>query len=185
MGEVTELLHRAADGDADAGERVLEAMYAELRRLARARLGRSELTLTDATSLVHEFYLRLQASGELAFADRRHFLAYASRVMRSIVVDQYRAREAQRRGGEHTHVPLATDVLDSVGAIEGDVLGIHDALARLEAVDARLASIVQMRYFGGFEEAEIASALGISTRTVKRDWQKARLVLAAMLQPSP
>ena len=185
MGEVTELLHRAAAGDKAAAEGAFEAMYAELRRLARARVGRSDLTLVDATSLVHEFYLRLQAAGELDFNDRGHFLAYASRAMRSIVVDHYRARGRERRGGDHAHVPLDTDVLESAGAIEGDVLGIHEALERLEAVDARLAGVVQMRYFGGFGEEEIASALGISTRSVKRDWQKARLVLAAMLgQPS-
>lgn len=185
--QVTALLRQAAQGDAEAAARVIEAMYAELRRLARGRLARSaDFTLLDATSLVHEFYLRMQAIEGLDFADRGHFLAYASRAMRSIVVDTARERGAQRR--DHAlDEPLDTTLAESLPAPgeTPDVLGVHAALEELERVDPRLASVVEMRFFGGFSEAEIATALAVTERTVQRDWRKARLVLGAMLGKRP
>jgi RNA polymerase sigma factor (TIGR02999 family) len=141
------------------------------------------MTLLDATSLVHEFYLRLQSTGELEFPDRRHFFAYASKAMRSIVIDAVRDRLAQRRGGGAGEVALDTGIEEMIAAPGTDILGVHAALDELEQVDARLASVVEMRYFGGFSEAEIAEALEVTERTVQRDWHKARLLLAAMLRP--
>ena len=184
MGEITELLRAASKGDAAAADRVMQAMYGELHRLAKSRMARSggDFTLLDATSLVHEFYLRLQGAGELDFPDRGHFLAYASRVMRSIVVDVVRERGAARRDAAKD-VPLDTNLGEILGAPGTDVVGVHDALLELERVDARLASVVEMRFFGGFSEAEIAEALGVNERTVQRDWKKASLLLGAMIAP--
>lgn len=183
MADITNLLRAAGSGDSRAGEQVIVLMYDDLRRLARSRLRRSgELTLLDTTSLVHEAYLRFQRAGELDFADRRHFLAYASRVMHTIVIDLVRARMADRRGGEAVHVTLNTAIGDSVPAKDDEVLRVHEALEELAAVDARLAQVVEMRYFGGLSEAEIAECLEVTERTVQRDWRKARLFLSAALK---
>jgi RNA polymerase sigma factor (TIGR02999 family) len=181
--DITRLLRAAREGDSGASEQVVRATYDELRRLARSRLRRGgELTLLDATSLVHEFYLRLDQAKELDFADRRYFLGYAARVMRNIVIDLIRERRAARHGGEHERVTLDTEVAEAVGAGEEDVMRIHEALEELAQMDARLVGVVEMRYFAGFSEAEIATALGVTERTVQRDWQKARMLLAILLR---
>ncbi len=118
----------------------------------------------------------------LALEDRNHFFAYASRVMRSVIVDFARARLAARRGGAAEHVVLDTALGEKLGAPETDVLRIHEALEVLAQADARLAQVVEMRYFGGLSESEIVQALDVSERTVRRDWDKALLVLQAALQ---
>jgi RNA polymerase sigma factor (TIGR02999 family) len=181
--DITRLLRAAREGDSRASEEVLRAMYDELRRLARSRLHRSgEITLLDATSLVHEFYLRLDQAKDVDFADRRYFLGYAARVMRNIVIDLIRERQAARHGGDHDHVTLDTAVAAAIGGGEEQVMRIHEALDELAEVDERLVGVVEMRYFAGFSEAEIASALGVTERTVQRDWHKARMLLATLLQ---
>jgi len=180
---ITLLLKAASQGDAQAGERVLERLYAELRRLARQRLRQAgEPTALNPTALVHESWLRLHQAGELDFADRGRFLAYAAKVMHSIVIDQIRARQAQRRGGDYQQVTLNTAVAELPAQGEDQVLRVHEALEELAALDERLARVVEMRYFGGLLEAEIAQALGVTERTVQRDWQKARLFLATALR---
>ncbi|MBQ0931429.1 sigma-70 family RNA polymerase sigma factor [Ideonella sp. 4Y16] len=158
-------------------------LYQDLRRLARARLRRSEgVTLLDTTSLVHESWLRLR---RLDAADlpggEGQFLAYASRVMRLVVIDFVRQRRAERRGGDQLHVTLSTEVADAVAVSDEQVLGIHEALEALAQVDPRLVRIVEMRCFGGLDEQTIAQSLGVTDRTVRRDWQKARLLLKAQL----
>jgi RNA polymerase sigma factor (TIGR02999 family) len=183
MSDITILLKAAGAGDNQAGERVIALLYDELRRLAASRLRRSgEMTLLDTTSLVHEAWLRFQRAGELDFADRGHFLAYAAKVMRSIVIDAVRSRQADRHGGQALHVTLNTAVGDSVATGEDEVLRIHEALEELASVDPRLGQVVEMRYFGGLSESEIAGCLGLTERTVQRDWQKARLFLADALK---
>jgi RNA polymerase sigma factor (TIGR02999 family) len=182
MSEITTLLRAAAAGDRAAADRAYALLYADLRRLARSRLRRSgEVTQLDTTALVHESFLRLNGGGA-AFPDRHHFLAYAARVMRSVVVDLVRARQAERRGGGVEHVTLNTTVVDAAGASGDEVLRVHEALGELAAVDARAAEVVEMRYFGGLAEAEIALALGVTERTVQRDWHKARLFLAIAIK---
>ncbi|MBI5719774.1 MAG: sigma-70 family RNA polymerase sigma factor [Burkholderiales bacterium] len=182
MSEITKLLQAAGGGDREAADRAYALLYADLRRLAHSRLRREgAYTLLDTTALVHESYLRLHGAAEPGFAGRDQFLAYAARVMRSVVVDLVRARQAERRGGGADHVTLSTTLADShsghaTGADE--VLQVHEALEALQAQDARLASVVEMRYFGGLSEREIAQAMGVTERTVQRDWQKARLFLA-------
>lgn len=183
MAELTLLLAAARQGDPEAAGKAFSLLYDDLRRLARSRLRQHQtMTLLDTTSLVHESYLKLVGADALPVADRHHFFTYAARVMRSVIVDFARARQAERRGGDAEHVVLDTLLSDKVAAEpETDVLRVHEALEVLAQADARLAQIVEMRYFGGLSEVEIAEALGVSERTVRRDWEKARLLLMAAL----
>lgn len=158
------------------------ALYRELRRLARSKLARGgRHSLLDTSALVHESYLRMQREGGVALRDREHFLAYAAATMRSIVVDHIRRRNTGRRGGDAEHVTLDTRAARQVGASDDEVLAVHEALEILTEVDARLVQVVEMRYFVGLSDAEIGSALGVNERTVRRDWVRARLLLADML----
>lgn len=181
MSEITHLLKAARLGDRAAADEVMARLYADLQRLARQRLQQSGDVSLNATALVHESYLRLQRTGGLDFPDRGHFLAYAARVMHSVVIDQVRARQAERRGGGLQAVTFDTAIAELAPQADDDVLRVHEALAELTAVDARLAAVVEMRYFGGLLESEIALALGVTERTVQRDWQKARLFLSLAL----
>jgi RNA polymerase sigma factor (TIGR02999 family) len=157
-------------------------LYNELRRLARSRLAAGgRHTLLDTASLVHEAYLRMQRDGGVSLNDREHFLAYAATTMRSVVIDFVRRRNADRRGGGVEHVTLDTRAAEQLGASDEEILAVHDALETLAKVDPRLVSVVEMRYFAGLSDAEIAAALGLSDRTVRRDWDRARLLLAEML----
>lgn len=158
------------------------ALYRELRRLARSKLARGgRHSLLDTSALVHESFLRMQRDGGVALRDREHFLAYAATTMRSIVVDHIRRRNSGRRGGDAEHVTLDTRAARQVGASDDEVLAVHEALEILADVDARLVQVVEMRYFVGLSDAEIGSALGVNERTVRRDWVRARLLLADML----
>jgi len=183
MSELTLLLAAARRGDQNAAAEVFGMLYEDLRRLARSRLRQHQtITMLDTTSLVHESYLKLVGAESLPVEDRHHFFAYAARVMRSVIVDFARARLAERRGGDAQHVVLDTALGAQLAAPETDALRVHDALEVLAQADARLAQVVEMRYFGGLTESEIAEALGLSERTVRRDWEKARLLLLAALQ---
>ena len=169
-------------GKPGAQEQLFAAAYPELRQLARSRLrdgGRG--TLLDTTVLVHESFLRFVNGTGLRADNRRAFFGYASQVMRSVIIDAVRERQALRRGGDLMHQTLDTHVADSTPAEEAEVLQVHEALEALAAAEPRLAKVVEMRYFGGYSEAEIAEALEITDRTVRRDWDKARLLLGAML----
>ena len=180
--QITQLLASAREGDQNAAGAVFTLLYDELHRLARAKLRQHQsMTLLDTTSLLHESYLKLVGAEALPVADRHHFFAYAARVMRSVIVDFARARAAERRGGEAVHVVLDTVMSEKIAAPENDVLCVHRALEVLEQADARLAQIVEMRYFGGLSDLEIAQTMGISERTVRRGWEKARLLLLAVL----
>jgi RNA polymerase sigma factor (TIGR02999 family) len=121
-------------------------------------------------------------AGHLNVTDRAHFLAYAARVMRAIIVDFVRQRLAHRRGGGSQQVPLQTDIAASVPTREETVLRVNEALEALAKVDERLVQVVEMRYFAGVSEQDIAVALGVTERTVRRDWQKARLLLLTAFQ---
>lgn len=185
--EITQLLQAAGSGDAVAVDAVVARLYAELRELAHSQLRKAgSFTLLDTTALVHESYLRLHGSAGsgASFSDRRQFFAYAARAMHSVVVDLVRARQAARRGGRVEHVPLDTQAAAGLvdEAADGEILRVHEALDELAAIDARLARVVEMRYFGGLSEAEIAQALDLTERTVQRDWHKARLLLALSLR---
>jgi RNA polymerase sigma factor (TIGR02999 family) len=182
MSQLTELLGRVQAGDAGARDALFAAAYGELHRLAHARLrdgGRD--SVLDTTCLVHESYLRFVRAGELRAEDRRAFFAYASQVMRSVIINSVRERVAQKRGGEQAPLTLSHG-LGAQADPEQTVLAVHEALERLEQADPRLAQVAQMRYFGGYSEQEIAETLGVTERTVQRDWEKARLILAAALR---
>jgi RNA polymerase sigma factor (TIGR02999 family) len=180
---LTSLIRRAATGDAEAADRLFAATYHDLIRLARRRLaagGRN--TVLDTGSLVHESYLRFANSGALRLEDRHHFLGWAGRVMRSVIVDMARRRSAARRGGAMPRVTLTTGIADGRGGSPDEILRVHDALDHLSTLDARLAQVVELRYFGGLTESEIAQVLGVTDRTVRRDWEKARLLLREALK---
>jgi RNA polymerase sigma factor (TIGR02999 family) len=179
---LTVLLARVSTGDRAARDALFAAVYPELRRLAHARLyGGGRNTVLDTTALVHESYLRLVNTGELGFDDRRAFFGYASRVMRSVIVDSARARQAERRGGDADEVTLGSEPALQVAHDEDAILQVHAALEQLERSDARVAQMVEMRYFGGYSDKEIAETLEVTERTVQRDWEKARLLLRALL----
>jgi RNA polymerase sigma factor (TIGR02999 family) len=183
MEQLTELLVRMRAGDNEARNAVFSTAYKELHRLARARLrdgGRN--TVLDTTSLVHECYLRFVHAGELRADDRRAFFAYASQVMRSVIVNSAKERLAQKRGGDLKQVTLSTELAANLVSGEETVLKVHEALEVLEQADARLAEVAQMRYFGGYSEQEIAETLGVTERTVRRDWERARAMLMAALR---
>src|SRR5260221_4278216 len=170
------------EGGNEAAQDLFSLLYNDLRRLAHARLQRNEpITLLDTTSLVHETFLRVLKSGRIEASARPSFMAYAAQVMRSIIVDFVRQRHAERRGGNDARVPLDA-AAESVPSAEEEVLRVSEALDELAKVDARLVKIVEMRYFAGFTEEDIALALGINERTVRRDWQKSRLLLFIALQ---
>jgi RNA polymerase sigma factor (TIGR02999 family) len=183
MGDVTGLIARARDGDPQALGSLFELLYPDLRRIAHARLDPHQRdAVMDTTMLVHECYLKFVGASRLAPEDRNHFLAYAASAMRSIIVDAARAKLAQRRGGDAPHVTLNTAVADEVPAAENEILDVHAALEDLARLDRRLAQVVEMRYFGGMTDEDIGAALGITDRTVRRDWEKARLLLASALR---
>lgn len=180
MGEMTLLLARVAAGDGGAHDALYRLMYPELMRLARGHLGRAGTMSLDSHALVHECYMRLPEGAELPHESRRAFFAYASKVMHSVVIDYLRERGAQKRGGDGESVTLS-GVADSLFA-EHSVLEIEDALAALARVDERAFRVVEMRYFAGMREEDIAGVLDISLATVGRDWRKARAFLYERLR---
>ncbi len=183
MSDVTSLLFAARNDDSQAMNRLFEVLYDDLRLLAHAKLRRAApMTVLDTTALVHESYLRFLRTGDLKVEDRPHFLAYAARVMRSIVVDLIRSRLADRHGGDALHVTLNTEIAESASVREDEVIMVNDALEELATIDPRLVKVVEMRYFAGMSEDEIAESLGVSVRTVERDWEKARLFLYRALR---
>jgi RNA polymerase sigma factor (TIGR02999 family) len=166
----------------DAIEALWAELYPELRRLARARLRRgSQNDLLETTGLVNEVYVRMEGAVALREASPEKFLAYAARAMRSVVIDMARERQALRRGGDLQPVTLNNAVIEGV-AETATPLHIDEALTELARLDKRLSDIVEMRYFGGFTDAEIATALGVSERTIRRDWLKASALLRSMLR---
>lgn len=155
--------------------------YEDLKQLARARLRRSgRSTLLDTTALVNEAFTRLASEARMQLEHRGQFFAYSARVMHSVIVDLVREAQAARRGGDPLRITLNTAICEAAAA-EDDPLQIDEALKLLAEVEPRLAQVVEMRYFGGFTEVEVAEALGLTERTVRRDWQRARAVLRSML----
>lgn len=180
--QVMALLAAIRRGESGAADELVCLLYPDLRQMAHARLRRSgHLTLLDTTGLVHEAYLRLFKAGTLEAEDRSQFMAYAARVMRSVVVDFVRRRAADRRGGDVVHVGLDDPAAGVSDPREREVVRIDEALQELAAIDERLVRVVEMRYFAGMTEDQVADALGLSRRSVARDWEKARLFLAATL----
>lgn len=155
------------------------AVYAELKTLARLRIRDTDSRLIDTTALVHESWLKLSAVKTLKIDNRSQFFAYAAKVMRSVIVDIAKTRGRQKRGGGIGDVTLDTSAGDAMPAAEP--VRLDEALRELEQRVPRLGQVVELRYFGGLTEGEIADVLGVNERTVRRDWEKARLLLREIL----
>jgi len=182
--DITLLLDAARGGDRSALDNVLARLYSELHSMARRQLAGQHGQTLDATALVHEAYLKLIGRNAAQFDDRAHFFAYAASAMRSVVVDYARQRLAQKRGGDLHRVTELPEEVEGGLRLDEETLGLDTALTRLAAVDERLAQVVEMRYFAGLSELEIAALLKRSERSIRRDWQKARLFLLASLKDS-
>jgi RNA polymerase sigma factor (TIGR02999 family) len=175
--DITALLASARAGDAAARDRAITALHRELSRLARSKLNaESTLTNLDATALVNECWIRLAQGAPGRWENRRSFLAYAARAMRSVIVDVARERNAQKRGSGVREVTLTTGVAEDIFARD-EIEPLEAALQGLGKVDAQLLQIVEMRYFAGLTVDDVAAELGLSAMTVKRKWQSARAFL--------
>lgn len=171
--EITQLLERAGSGDPDAGSRLIEAVYTELRGMAHRQLQREHgFRTVSTTELVHEAYLKI-AGPDMPAESRAHFFSAASRAMRQVLIDMARKRNADKRGGDVRPVTLDAERLE-IEACAEELLVLDEALTDLALLDPRLGKIVEFRFFGGLSVEETAFALGVSPRTVKRDWRKAR-----------
>ncbi|MFN0182644.1 MAG: ECF-type sigma factor [Aquabacterium sp.] len=173
-GDVTQWLAQLDAPDAEASSRLFELLYDELRRLARSHIRRENPGHTlSATGLAHEAWFRMADQNRTQWKNRGHFLAVASTMMRRILVNHELARRAAKRDAEL--VPVTLSGLENIGdAPDADLVRVHEALLAFEPVDARAAKVVELRFFGGLENEEVAEALGISLATVKRDWAVAR-----------
>ncbi len=179
--DITRLLLDWKDGSDEAFETLVGVMYDELRLLARRNLRQKGGSLTLNTSgLVHEAYLKLADHSRLGLENRGHFLAVYSKVMRNILIDMARSRAAVKRGGNLSSVPLDDNHLQ-IDAQAHELLALNDALTRLTDLDERLGQTVECRFFAGLTEAETAEAMGISDRTVRRNWTKAKTLLQQYL----
>lgn len=181
MSEITVLLGQAREGDPLAWDRVVQLLYADLKRLARnASMDGGQ----EVTALVHDCYLRMCRSGADAIANRAHFLSLAAMAMRQLVINHARDRVAQKRGGGQMHTTLGKADLDlsaSASAEAEELLEIDTALKRLADTDKRLVQAVECRLFAGLSEEETATAMGVSLRTSQRLWQEARTHLRMLL----
>jgi len=175
--EITAILREWCNGDREAAEQLFPLVYGELKRQARFFLSRERADHTlQPTALVHEAYLRLVDQTFLRAENRQHFFAIASRLMRQILVDYARRKNAEKRGGAARRLSLdETGILPE--QVAGDLLVLDEALERLAALDERKSKVVEMRFFGGMNETEIAEVLAVNERTVRRDWQFAKLWL--------
>jgi RNA polymerase sigma-70 factor (ECF subfamily) len=175
-GQVAEFLQRWAQGDEEALAALVPVVYKELRRLAHFHLKSERASHTlQSTALVNEAFLRLVGGAPALLQNRAHFIAVASRLMRQILVDYARSRGANKRDGGH-RIALE-DFADRSGAAEAPLTAVDTALDELSRVDERQAKVVEMKFFGGLSEPEIAQVLGISLATVERDWRTARIWL--------
>jgi RNA polymerase sigma factor (TIGR02999 family) len=179
--DLTLLLDEWHAGDEEAGRKLIAAVYRELRNLATVFLRReSNANTLQPTALVNELCVLMLSRPVVSCENRLHFLHLAAQQMRRLIVDHARRRNGLKRGGGQPHVPLE-EARDHKVALDARIAEINDALTRLEQLDARPAAVVEMRYFGGLTEQEIADVLGISVATVKRDWEFARSWLLAQL----
>ena len=179
--DITQLLIDLRGGQASM-DRLLPIVYEELRRIARRQLGaeRPDHTLST-TALVHEAYLRMADQTRLGWQDRAHFFAASAQAMRRILVDYARRHRAEKRGGGRAQVTL-DDAMAAAGERADQLVALDEALTRLAAMDPRLARVVECRFFAGLTEEETAEALGVTARTVRRDWVKAKGWLLAELK---
>ncbi|MEO8679911.1 MAG: ECF-type sigma factor [Vicinamibacterales bacterium] len=175
--DLTSLIAEAERGDRAAADALFTALYEELHRMARRELSKRGAGVTlGATTLLHDAYLDISAREGAAFPDRNRFMAYAARVMRGLIIDYVRSRQAQKRGGLFEMTSIRTDIAAAIPEA-ADLGRLSDALDELATVDPRLARIVDLKFFCGFSFGDIAGMSGVSERTVQRDWEKARIYL--------
>jgi len=173
-GEVTMLLAAWSKGDPEALNKVMPLVYAELHRIARRAWSQQPHNNTlQPTALINEAYLKLANVENATFQDRCHFFAVASSAMRQILVNHAKSRLTEKRGGGRVNVSL-DEVQPAVHQEAAEIVALHEALESLQAVDPRKSKVVEMRYFGGLSVEETAEAMGVSVRTVNRDWRLAR-----------
>jgi RNA polymerase sigma factor (TIGR02999 family) len=181
MGDVTVYLRAAARGDSEASKELFALIYADLKRMAHGRLwrdgGAADL---NTTVLVHESYLKFVKNGALSAVDRPAFNAYVGRVMRSVVVDCIRERRSEKRGGDANFITLTTSA--GLNPLDDErLLAVDSAMDSLEKIAPELHQLVEMRYFAGLSVKEISEAKGVSSRTVEREWEKARAFLRKLM----
>jgi len=176
------LLAAARSGDAAASERVFSALYAELQQIARRERRRLRAGETlNTTAVVHEAYVRLLHDQHLPWESRSHLLGTAAVAMRRLLIDRAREHQAQKRGGGARPVDFDEALAVAADTASEELLALDEALGLLEQVDARLARVVELRFFGGMTDAEAAQVLGCGERTLRRDWLKAKAFLHSQL----
>jgi RNA polymerase sigma factor (TIGR02999 family) len=181
MASVTQLLNAAKGGDQEASARMFELLYADLKRMARNSLrGNGGVSELNTTALVHESFLKFIQRRQLSPVDRAAFFTYVGKVMRSVLIDSIRERQAAKRGGGNVVVSLTTDVADE-SFDDSRLLALNAALDALSRIAPKLHQLVEMRYFAGLSIREISDILGVSERTVERDWDKARGFLRRLM----
>jgi RNA polymerase sigma factor (TIGR02999 family) len=179
---IESLIAQANSGDQSAHQRLFEALYADLHRLARRELGRSGGGISlGVTTLLHEAYVDISGREGNSFPDRARFMAYAAKAMRGLIIDYYRARRAEKRGGEFKLVSFNTGTSEPI-VDDRELARIGEALETLATAEPALAQIVDLKFFCGFTVKEIAVMRGVSERTVQREWEKARIFLHRTLQ---
>ena len=181
---LTQLLGKAGAGDEEARDKLMRAVYSDLKRIAHRELMRGPTGETyETTDLVNEAYLRLFNQKTVTWTNRLHFFALSARIMRGILIDYARMKRTEKRGGGTPNLSLDEALV--VSDQRADMfLALDMALEELSEMDERLASVVEYRFFGGMTEEEIAELMGVSVRTIRRDWQKAKIWLADTLTPS-
>lgn len=179
--ELEQLIRLTEAGKSDAREKLFAVLYAELHKIAQRAVRRNSSLTLSPTTLLHETYLNMSGRESAPFSDRAHFLAYASRAMRGLIINYVREKSAQKRGGAFEITVLPTEVPENPGS-DLELEKIGDAVESLGAIDPRLARLVDLKFFCGFSFEEIAGVLGISERTAKRDWDKARIILQQYLE---
>jgi len=180
---ITRLLHSARDGDNQALNRLYEEIFPVLRRIAASQHGvRADMTLSP-TVVVNELFLRIADSSAMNSQDRHHFFATCARAMRFIIADFARASLTKKRGSDYDVIPFVTALAGQPDRAQ-EVLEIHDALDNLQTVEPRLREVVELKFFAGLAYQEIAELQGVSERTIKRDWVRARALLLAFSQSS-
>lgn len=177
--ELSGLLRLGDDASSEQRAQLFAALYDDLHRMAQRELRRNAAANLSPTTLLHEAYLNISQRQSAPSADRGKFMAYAARAMRGLLIDYLRSRQAQKRGGEFEITSLPTDLPQ---AVDGEMEKLGDAIDQLALIEPRLAECVDLKFFCGFSFLDIADMRSVTERTVRRDWEKARILLHQMLE---